>query len=154
MKQVFSILLVLICTFFSFGQDPFYIALTKEKGLPSNSIYDIFQDSKGFIWIASNEGLSRYDGYEFVTFTNKYQSSKSGSDIQEDKYGRIWYQNFDGFVFYVQNNELISLKQNTPMGYMHIGIVQDKLFVPQRKGVDMYDLKSLKFQKTILFFNL
>ena len=82
------------------AQDPYYVAIDKSKGLPSNSVYDILQDSKGFIWLAHDEGLTRYDGYEFKTYTSKEQISKAGSDIHEDKYGRIWYENFDGYIYY------------------------------------------------------
>ena len=37
-------------------------------GLPNNSIRYIYQDSKGFLWLATLNGLSRYDGNSFLTF--------------------------------------------------------------------------------------
>lgn len=43
--------------------------LTITDGLPQNTINFITQDEKGFFWIGTNGGLSRYDGYEFVNFT-------------------------------------------------------------------------------------
>ena len=36
-----------------------------KNGLSQNSIYSIFQDSKGFMWFCTQEGLNRYDGYSF-----------------------------------------------------------------------------------------
>lgn len=37
-------------------------------GLPNNSVRYIYQDSKGFLWLATLNGLSRYDGNSFLTF--------------------------------------------------------------------------------------
>ncbi len=39
------------------AQDPFYYTINNTNGLPSNSVYDIFQDSKGFMWFATQDGL-------------------------------------------------------------------------------------------------
>ena len=120
------------------------MSITTENGLPSNTVYDIFQDKRGFIWIASDAGLSRYDGFEFITYTNDEQSSRSGSNIREDKYGRIWYQNFDGFLFYVENGTLKSLPNHHPAGYYPIGIIKDKLFAIEKQGIVLYDLKTFR----------
>lgn len=46
-----------------------------EDGLSQNTIEDIAQDSKGFLWFATQDGLNRFDGYRFKTFL-----SKSGDD--------------------------------------------------------------------------
>lgn len=43
---------------------------TTEHGLPSNMIRDIVQDHEGYIWLATEDGLVRYDGYKFWTYTN------------------------------------------------------------------------------------
>jgi len=131
------------------AQDPYAIVISRSNGLPSNSAYQIFQDSRGFIWVTSNEGLSRFDGYKFRTYTSKEQSSIAGTEIHEDKYGRIWYQNFDGFLYYVAQDTLRKLEQNEPIGYFHYGIIDNKLFVIQKHGVDVYDLRSLRRLKTI-----
>jgi signal transduction histidine kinase/ligand-binding sensor domain-containing protein len=45
--------------------------LKKEDGLASYLIEDICQDQLGFVWIATNEGVNRYDGYEFKLFNNQ-----------------------------------------------------------------------------------
>ncbi|HTE33928.1 MAG TPA: two-component regulator propeller domain-containing protein, partial [Chryseolinea sp.] len=39
-------------------------------GLSDNRIESIFQDSKGFMWFGTNNGLNKYDGYEFTVFKN------------------------------------------------------------------------------------
>lgn len=132
------------------AQDPYFVAINIEKGLPSNSVYNILQDTKGFMWFAHDEGLSRYDGYEVKTYINSNQSAKAGTCLNEDKYGRIWYENFDGYVFYVQNDTLHALKhQHLPVGFLEYGILEDKLCVLANGLVDFYDLKTLRFLKSV-----
>ncbi|MDH4474462.1 MAG: histidine kinase [Fluviicola sp.] len=144
LNRLLFILIILFCANTGFSQDPYSISITTENGLPSNTVYDIFQDKQGFIWIASDAGLSRYDGFEFITYTNDEQSSRSGSNIREDKYGRIWYQNFDGFLFYVENGTLKSMPNHHPAGYYPIGIIKDKLFAIEQQGIVLYDLKTFR----------
>lgn len=131
------------------AQEPYAIHLSKANGLPSNSVYNVLQDSKGFIWLATNAGLTRYDGFEFKTYLCNEQTSTSGSSIKEDAEGRIWYENFDGYLYYVENDTLKALQQNTPIGYVPIGMTKKHLFVFQKKGIDVYAISSLKKIKTI-----
>ena len=147
--RIILFLLFLLLTNLGISQNPYHITIDKTSGLPSNSVYDIFQDSKGFMWFATGKGLCRYDGNEFTLFTADFQTSKSGSCIQEDKYGRIWYENFDGFLNYIENNELKALKQNKPIGYFRYGINDDHIQVLEENGIQFYDLKTLKPSKKI-----
>ena len=119
--------------------------------MPSNAVFNVFQDSKGFMWFASNAGLTRYDGFEYKTYTSPAQTSTPGSSIVEDKYGRIWYENFDGYLYYIQNDSLHALLQNDPIQYLPITLTQKYLFVFQKKGIDVYDLKNLKLVTTKFF---
>ena len=135
----------------TFGQNPYYYSIDRTNGLPSNSVYDIFQDSKGFMWFATGKGLCRYDGSVFKTFTSDNQTSKSGSCINEDSFGRIWYCNFDGYLYYVENGELKNLPQKESIGYIKYGIIKDKLFLIQTKSVAVYDLKTLQLVYTYHF---
>ncbi len=135
------------CT--SFGQNPFAVQLSRSNGLPSNSVFETFQDSKGFMWFASTAGLTRYDGVEFTTFKCDELTFKAGSCIREDKYGRIWYENFDGNLFYVFNNKLNPLKQLKVLKYIPYGLTNKHLLAIELYGIAVYDLKTLKKIKFI-----
>jgi len=52
------------------GQDiPHFLEkLTTEEGLSSNTVNDIVQDDNGFLWIATSDGLNRFDGTEVTQF--------------------------------------------------------------------------------------
>src|ERR1700712_242251 len=65
------------------------------QGLSQGMVFDILQDKEGFIWVATKNGLNRYDGYNFKVFTNDpYNphslSSNTVTTLFEDSKGRIW----------------------------------------------------------------
>jgi len=135
------------------AQNPYSYTIDKSVGLPSNAVYDIYQDKNGFMWYATAEGLCKYDGTKFTNYFSKKQTSKSGSNILQDKFDRIWYINFDGYLYYVENNNLKSFKQENSIGYYEFGIIEDKLFTIQKNQIEVFDLKNLKLIKKIKFDN-
>lgn len=50
------------------GPQPAFQSIDQNNGLASNTIYDMLQDSKGYIWIAGDKGLNRFDGVNFTQF--------------------------------------------------------------------------------------
>lgn len=75
------------------------VHLTTNDGIANNSIRYIFQDSKGFIWFGTLNGLSRYDGNSFVNFRPNSSDSISLADhrirqIDEDQNGFLWINTF------------------------------------------------------------
>ena len=75
--------------------------ITMNEGLESNSIKDLFKDSRGFLWVATaGGGLSRYDGYDFVNYTINSPVCKLRSNftqtICEDSFSRLWVTSESG----------------------------------------------------------
>lgn len=69
--------------------------ITSEQGLSENVINCIFQDSRGFLWVGTNDGLNKYDGYQFSVFKpvpGKPSTINSNLifAITEDQAGNIW----------------------------------------------------------------
>ena len=54
-----------------YAQTHIYQHFGVDEGLPSSEVYDVYQDTLGYIWFATDKGLSRYNGYEFENFTSK-----------------------------------------------------------------------------------
>lgn len=143
---------ILLCCFGNLcqAQDPYYVAIDKTRGLPSNAVYDMYQDSKGFLWFATDEGLCRYDGKNFKTYISPILTSRSGTCINEDRFGRIWYMNFDNNVYYIKNEELHGLEQNKTNGqFIKYHLLGSWLFIAQVAGVDVYNINNMKWEKTI-----
>ncbi len=61
-------------------------------GLPDNSVYTIFQDSKGFIWIGTHTSLARYDGYNFKEYKINERDEEATPVIKivSDDSGNLW----------------------------------------------------------------
>lgn len=149
MRYIKVFIILILSTLKINAQDPQFTLIDKSKGLPSNTVYSIHQDINGYIWFATDKGIVKYDGFEFKIFFLKNQSSVSGTNIKEDSFGRIWYQNFDGNLFYVINDTIIPLNNRTPIGFFNYGIIDNRLFVVRKNGIDIYDLKVLKKIKAI-----
>lgn len=81
------------------AQSPYFYTINDENGLPSNEVYQVTQDAFGFMWIACDAGLYRYDGFKFVAYSNKKQNSQSLSNLFVDESQHIWSQNFTGQIF-------------------------------------------------------
>ncbi len=85
--------------------------LNIEDGLSQSIIMDILQDSKGFIWIATQDGLNRYDGYEFKVFKNDPKDSTSLPHnyivyLFEDSRQNLWIcTNGGGLCLYDKESE-------------------------------------------------
>ena len=94
------------------GQSPFKLKhINISDGLSNNTIRAIFQDSKGYMWFGSDDGLTRYDAYNFKTFRNRINDSTSLPynyilAINEDKNGNILIGTGQGLVSYNDANGL------------------------------------------------
>lgn len=150
MRFIFSIAVLLIHWFLS-AQEPYALVLDRKGGLPSQSVYDLHQDKTGFVWLANDLGLTRYDGFRFETFYSEKQSSFSGSCIQEDAFGRVWYENFDGHLYYYDpaNNTLNALGDENSFGYLPYGITKRYVYHLEPNGIAAFDLVTLKKVKTL-----
>lgn len=104
------------------GQTPTYLHnkhYTVKNGLPNNLVKTVSQDDKGFIWIATMNGVVRFDGTNFTTFSssNSQERSLSTSKIRElyiDNDQLIWVYNFNGVVDVIDSELLISTKDIQP----------------------------------------
>ncbi len=75
--------------------------LTIEDGLSQNSILTMLQDRQGYLWVGTQEGLNRYDGYEFTVFKHDPEDSTSLShsgilSLFEDSSGMLWIGTWGG----------------------------------------------------------
>jgi len=112
------------------------------KGLPTKQIFDLMTDSRGFIWIGHELGLSRFDGTTFTHFSCPQQNSLAVGDIVEDNEGRIWCRNFSSQIFYVEDEKMKLLAsydyKNEPR-FPRITIIGNKLVACSIKGLFVYN---------------
>ena len=126
-----------------------------EQGISQSTIEDIFQDSEGYIWLGTNDGLNRYNGYEFKIYNyEEYQNSISHNgitDITEDKYGNIWVNTVSGVNKINKKTEKISnyteingkIKEDSTT---EIIVTKDNnILVGTYEGLNIYNAKEDSF---------
>ncbi len=144
------VLLILLSQGKAFGQLELHvIPLSKNLGFNYKNVYDIFQDSNGFIWFGTDKGPVRYDGLYFEQYKNAQQNNIAGSGFQEDKWGRVWFQTFDGQLFYFLQDSL-HLFLNKEQEMYCPAKVQDNFLLHLYKGeLYVYDNASLQEKKKV-----
>ena len=133
-----------------------------EQGLSQSSVHIIFQDSLGFIWFGSEDGLNRYDGHTFKTFKPDPDALNSLSDrfitsIAEDRDGYLWIGTRQGGLNrYDPHSEDFTLFRNdkenpASISNDHINALfvdkDNNLWVGTEQGLDFYDRKTGKFTR-------
>jgi ligand-binding sensor domain-containing protein len=103
------------------------------EGLPSSECYWSMQDKKGYLWIATDAGVVKYDGYKFIT----YNSSNGLPDntvlkILEDRNGRIWFATYSGKIAYYsyQADSIYTIPANEALNALTKYTVMDFCFDP------------------------
>ncbi len=108
-KLTILIFTLLLLNNFLFGQHYFCRNYTLTDGLPDNTINDVFHDSRGFLWIGTNAGVSRFDGKNFKNYTT---SDGLASDyivsITESNNGEIFVGCKNGGLTKIFTNSIFS----------------------------------------------
>lgn len=102
-----SLLLLLVFASWSYGAQSLmrFERLTIDNGLSSNSINHIVQDRQGFLWIATKDGLNRFDGYEFKIYRHIADDPHSLPEnwvekLFIDNRQRLWVGTSNGLAYF------------------------------------------------------
>jgi streptogramin lyase len=105
-KSFFITLLAFVAFQFLSAHSFYKVNYNSNNGLPSSEVYHVFQDSKGFIWFSTNQGISRYDGYQFTNFDITDNLPRNTVfEAYEDYKGRIWFTSLTDDLCYFFNNK-------------------------------------------------
>src|SRR5947209_13897854 len=75
---------------------------TQQDGLPQDAIRAVTQTSDGYLWLGTDEGLARFDGYEFIIFSKDRGELPSNSitALAADRDGALWIGTANGLTRY------------------------------------------------------
>jgi ligand-binding sensor domain-containing protein len=133
LDTVYRFVVAVLCSaaFFASAQKPVMKHYGISEGLPSSECYWVIQDSKGYLWIATDAGAVKYDGYKFIT----YNSAKGLPDnvvfkIHEDRKGRIWFSTYSGKMAYYSyiNDSIYTIPANARLEGQNYSFVSDFTF--------------------------
>ena len=95
------------------AQNPVFTNYGVKDGFPSSEVYHSIQDSKGYMWFATDRGVVRFDGYEFKVFTTQDGLLDNVVfKMFEDHTGKIWFATSSMQLSYIENNRIIAYKYN------------------------------------------
>lgn len=145
------------------GQKLNFSRLGVKNGLSHNRISSIVQDRHGFIWIGTEDGLNRYDGYEFKVYRHNPEEPASLSNnvvysLLEDKEGSLWIGTQGGVNRFNPDTETFTHMrhdQNDPnslAGNSVFSISQDSqgflwFSGPPNEGLSKFDPKTKTFKR-------
>lgn len=94
----------------AFCQSHKYTQFTSDDGLASDFLYRVVEDDDGFIWISSDNGVSKFDGQEFRNYTvDDGLPINETYSIMKDKSGCLWLGNMSGKICYIKKDSVICL---------------------------------------------
>ncbi len=127
-----------------------YEHYTVKDGLPSQVIYAVLQDRKGFLWISTDAGVSRFDGRNFVNYTTKDGlGDNEVLDIYEDRQGRIWFKPFTGRLSYYHNQVIYSDHNDTLLAAIRGRYANSRVLCEDDKG-NIYIARSANAKIAII----
>lgn len=159
-------ILLIFLSAFAFGQQKTikFDTYSLEDGLSQSSVTGIVQDRYGFIWISTQDGLNRYDGYSFKTFKNNPNNSNTIPNnyvhfLDEDESGNLWFGTNRGIgKMDPKDYSVERISRNTfpdLNGYIFTSLTFDKNGIlwalTEKNGINKIDLRSKKIEsiKTI-----
>lgn len=127
-----------------------------KDGLPSAQVWNIYQDRFSYIWVATNEGVARFDGYQFYPYYDDAKQDihlKMASSFFEDSEGTLWVLSGSGFLnkFDRNTNKFIHIKTPFENGWSEQSthtIIEDSLknfWIGAYGGLQYFDRKHHTF---------
>jgi ligand-binding sensor domain-containing protein len=156
------VFVILVITPTAFAQPPSlqFQHLTDAQGLSNNRAWAITQDKYGFIWIGSQDGLNRFDGYKVDVYRAERGNKNSLPNnyvrcLFTDSRGVVWIGTANGLAYYdYHSNSFQSFfrgkGENTPPGNSISVIKEDvygKIWVGTNTGLCSFDIKTKRFQR-------
>jgi ligand-binding sensor domain-containing protein len=112
---------MLLCPLFICGQEYSYTHYESKDGLAGSRVYCMTQDKEGFLWFATETGVSRFDGTHFENFTQ--EDGLPDNDVIQlfaDSKGRVWMAPFKKSVCYYYKGKIYNSDNDPVLKKMHI----------------------------------
>ena len=141
-------IILICCLNLATAQEYNFIKYNVQEGLPQSQVYDIFQDSRSYIWLATQGGgVCRFDGNAFETLsTRDGLPSNFVHCIFEDNENKLWFGTRSGLASYDHHNVNWTDKSNRII-YSIAEINDSTLYLGTQAGILSFDKKEKKASK-------
>jgi len=151
-KKTLTVIFLFFLTGFSFSQQYNFTTYSIEQGLSQSVVNCIFQDSKGYIWVGTQHGLNKFNGYSFESFTFNPLDTNSISNnwiysVDEDASGNLWVVTKGGLNEFIRSSKTFNRlhfdtgNQNAIGHYAYDAIVSrsGKIVINMMPALVIYD---------------
>ncbi|MFD0862736.1 histidine kinase [Sungkyunkwania multivorans] len=125
------------------AQIPGLTQFTIDNGLPSNTVYDVIQDEQGFIWLATDNGVSKFDGKSFSNYA--LEDGLPDNEILyffKDSKQRIWLIAFNGKIGYYHNGRFHNADNTEFLGSLTFRQYVSDIYEDSRGNIWFYQFKD------------
>ncbi|KAF0152763.1 MAG: signal transduction histidine kinase LytS [Ignavibacteria bacterium] len=122
-KRIFTLVILFSLTFIAsiYSQTPSYYHYKSTDGLASATVFEIIQDKEGFIWLATQSGVSRFDGKRFTTYTvEDGLNSNMITSLTLGIKGEIFFATYEKGINILKNGHIKSYYDHTKGKLDHI----------------------------------
>lgn len=124
LRLIYSLLFLCACCPIV-AQEYNYVHYSEKDGLAGSTVYDMCQDKDGFMWFATESGLSRYDGTRFTTFTTKDGlPDNEVLKVFADSKGRVWIGTFNKELSYYYKGKVYNKRNDTLLNKLVLASVR------------------------------
>ncbi|MCD8044672.1 MAG: response regulator [Tannerellaceae bacterium] len=138
MKTKLSIIILILYNIAiqAFDEINFHV-LDVKSGISDNYIQDILHDKYGFMWFATRDGLTRYDGYHFKNYTTLQLGAYNNNIewVNEDASGNIWIKTPVNYCFYNHEKDELDNKVHIPLSKLGISKIPKQMFIDEDKNL-------------------
>ncbi|MDP3558305.1 MAG: histidine kinase [Bacteroidota bacterium] len=97
-----------------FSQERVFKQFTTKDGLPSNQVYFVLSDSKGYVWMCTDAGIAKYNANNFKVFsTVNGMPDNTVFEAKEDHLGRVWFRTLANKIGYIFNDSVFNIGANS-----------------------------------------
>lgn len=156
MRYAIVYILLCWCAGTANGQSIYFRHYQVEDGLANNTVFSVFQNSRGFMWFGTKEGLNRFDGSTFKAFNMKPDAKEFVYCIGEGIYHTMWVGTRKGLYEFEPRTEKFSLRSPTQDGEI-LSIQSDGkgkiwftsdlqlyCYNEQQRSIRYYDLRAMQ----------
>lgn len=160
--RIFIAILILLCSAPAYSQSYSFQNFNVEDGISHPFIYDITQDSRGYLWIATGEGLCKFNGFHFKNyFTADGLTENFVSTLYKSEDGKLWMGHNQGGTTVFDNGKFRKIKTEKHFNSVVRAIREDvngnTWILSQHSGVikidkeDQLEAYTTAFSQLLLF---